>query len=944
MKTLRQLQTIIAEQLELQAQALAARQSAGMLADTFDIIGEGRQDLREEGRFSLKGYASVSPDITMLSDVREWAASSREMLGEDRIATELRLGGVEPELDERKTELSDLRDQLKEEMGKDEPDAALIGKLSAEIENKQKMVDTQQKIVDDYKAQLEKINAQLENIQKQVDAHKDAIGTKIAEQSYAASVRDIKDDETTMKELLKTPYADYTDEQKADLQKFLQVDQGDAIPEHVEGFKESFIVAQAKGAMRPDAMLERYEDMSLEQLQAQLDPETGEFVGLSGKQAKLADARLKEVISPEDFIALHEQRQAAFAQTPEGQLKQTLKDRAEQEREAKRQQRLAERRREYAERQELREDKRHIDMVSKPLVQLPGRFFQAFDRRSGIERTGRQRLTDLREGVGEQKRDVMEDANLTIRQRQQQIERIEKESAKRRIQIEKDIAEAKKKAFADVLNSFKNMFRDMLIRETEYMAQSAIREWWLGRQGWENDQMGGYQRATPVGGGSFPISVNIPTGNAPVRSDTGRTYVGSPTGATGGGNVAQPLYYQPAGGGAAPMQITIPQGDNRYYAPDGRVFADQESYERQMKLESGDRGTGFDIGANIATLGLHALGEEHLWSRWDDPDTGERPFLAEAGQLATDAATAWGAKKYVLGPAYDFAKSALGFGTQAADATSVVGQSLDIPFAELADVSTVGAETVSSVSGLPPELTQIADVSFQPVSTASGLPSELTQVADVNFEPVTRGISDATKAGIEKGIKQVDNTGLKDVVAEGGKEGAQGFWQGIMDNPAVEIGGDALSLHSLFKATGHLGRDADSREARMGQEVNPYNILIDEIFGETWGELGGNLWQGAKNVGGFGKELGGGAVDFLGDIGGFIADIPGTLNRTSGTGNWFTQTAKDVGGFFGDTFGKDSWRSVTDLFGGMGDWFSFDHPVNDAIARRAGARYAQQKM
>ena len=342
-----------------------------------------------------------------------------------------------------------------------------------------------------------------------------------------------------------------------------------------------------------------------------------------------------------------------------------------------------------------------------------------------------------------------------------------------------------------------------------------------------------------------------------------------------------------------------------------------------MKLESGDRGTGFDIGANIATLGLHALGEEHLWSRWDDPDTGERPFLAQAGQLATDAATAWGAKKYVLGPAYDFAKSALGFGTQAADATSVVGQSLDIPFAELADVSTIGAETVSSVSGLPPEL---------------------TQVADVNFEPVTRGISDATKAGIEEGMKQVDAEPLTKIVEEGGKEGASGFWQGLMDNPVVEFGGDALSLHSLFKATGHLGRDADSREARMGQEVNPYNILIDEIFGETWGELGGNLWQGAKNVGGFGKELGGGILDFAGDIGGFIADIPGTLNRTSGTGNWFTQTAKDVGGFFGDTFGKDSWRSVTDLFGGMGDWFSFDHPVNDAIARRAGARYAQQKM
>ena len=61
------------------------------------------------------------------------------------------------------------------------------------------------------------------------------------------------------------------------------------------------MVAQAKEAMSGASMVERYEDMSLEQLQAQLDPETGEFVGLSGKQAKLADARLKEVISPEDF-------------------------------------------------------------------------------------------------------------------------------------------------------------------------------------------------------------------------------------------------------------------------------------------------------------------------------------------------------------------------------------------------------------------------------------------------------------------------------------------------------------------------------------------------------------------------------------------------------------------------------------------------------------------
>ena len=164
-----------------------------------------------------------------------------------------------------------------------------------------------------------------------------------------------------------------------------------------------------------------------------------------------------------------------------------------------------------------------------------------------------------------------------------------------------------------------------------------------------------------------------------------------------------------------------------------------------------------------------------------------------------------------------------------------------------------------------------------------------------------------------------------------------------MDNPAVEVGGDALTYHAVMKQLTKPLQDFDSVEAREGKETNPYNILWDEILGESWGEFGGKAWQGAKNVGGLAKEVGGGAVDFLGDIGGFVADIPGTLNRTSGTGNWFTQTAKDVGGFFSDTFGKDSWRSVTDLFGGMGDWFSFDHPVNDDIARRAGARYAQRQ-
>ena len=376
--------------------------------------------------------------------------------------------------------------------------------------------------------------------------------------------------------------------------------------------------------------------------------------------------------------------------------------------------------------------------------------FQAFDRRGQLDRTGREKLSDLREDTGERRRDVMEDANLTIRQRSQQIERIEKESAKRRIQIEKDIAEAKKKAFSDVLDSFKNMFRDMLIRETEYMAQSQIREWWLGRQGWEQDGYGGYQRATPGGGGSLPIAVNIPLGDQSVRSDSGRTFVGSPTGYSGGNVSQQPLYYQPSGG-VAPTLITRPEGDNRYYAPDGRIFSDQDSYERQMNLESGDRGGGFEIGANIASLGLHSLMEDQIWSRFEDEETGERPWWAQAGQVAGDITAGWAAKKYVLGPAYDAAKGLWSGGKAVATAGGeVLGPTLG-DATSLLDV----AEPVSTIPGLPAELTEVANVSFEPITTVvpdalpaiPDIPAELQQVADVNFEPVTQGISEATEAG-----------------------------------------------------------------------------------------------------------------------------------------------------------------------------------------------------
>ena len=921
----------IAEQLEVQARMYEARTSSEALADTFKGIGEEHADLKETGAFSLRDVLYLDPETRIDSGVKDWVQGSRVGLIGQREGIMPRLLESQDALSADESELKDLKDQLETEKGKEDIDASEVARLSAEIENKQKVVDNQKKIVEDYTKQVEAINKQLEDIQTQLDAHESAIGKQLQLQKEREEGFRVEGEKEQIGELLKTPYEQYTPEQQELFQRLMTQEGTDYAPEHVKGFKEAFTAVQEARVTSPHKMGAVYDALSYEQLMAQYDTDTGEFKGLPKQQQQMAKDRLMKVATPEQLLELHDKEQAAYAASPEGMYKQSLKDRQEAEREAKRQQRLAERRREYAERKQLREDTRHIDFVAKPLVQLPGRFIQAFDRRGAIDRSGRQRLSDLRESVGEQKRDVMEDANLTIRQRSQQLERIEKESAKRRIQIEKDIAEAKKKAFSDVLDSFKNMFRDMLIRETEYMAQSQIREWWLGRQGWEQDGYGGYQRQTPGGGGSLPIAVNIPFGDQSVRSDTGGTFVGSPAGLRGG-NVSQPMYYQ--GGGAAPRLITRPEGDTRFYAPDGRIFSDQESYKRQMELETGekDRGGIFDIGVNIATLGTHQLGEEHLWSRWDDPETGDRPWWATAGQWGQDYAVGEYISKPVLGFAWDAVKSggssaldALGFGGQAADVANVVDTT-----SGLGEVFGPTLDTVSS------GFSQVSDFgplkeSMSGLSAIPEIPPELQQVADVNFEPVTRGISEATKQGIEEGMSQVDGDPLMKVVEDSGKEGAQGFWQGLMDNPAVEVGGDALAYHSVMSQITKPLQDFDSIEAQQGKETNPYNILIDEIFGETWGEFGGNLWQGAKNVGGFAKELGGGAVDFLGDIGGFVADIPGTLNRTSGTGNWFTQTGKDIGGFFGDTFGKDSWRSVTDLFAGMGDWFSFDHPVNDEM-------------
>ena len=59
-----------------------------------------------------------------------------------------------------------------------------------------------------------------------------------------------------------------------------------------------------------------------------------------------------------------------------------------------------------------------------------------------------------------------------------------------------------------------------------------------------------------------------------------------------------------------------------------------------------------------------------------------------------------------------------------------------------------------------------------------------------------------------------------------------------------------MSYHAVMKQLTKPLQDFDSVEAREGKETNPYNILWDEILGETWGEFGGKAWQGAKNVGG----------------------------------------------------------------------------------------------
>ena len=125
-------------------------------------------------------------------------------------------------------------------MGKEDIDAALIGKLSAEIENKQKVVDNQKKIVEDYTKQVEAINKQLEAVQTQLDAHESAIGKQLQLQKEREEGFRIEGEKEQIQELLKTPYEQYTPEQQELFQRVMTQEGMDYAPEHVKGFKEAF--------------------------------------------------------------------------------------------------------------------------------------------------------------------------------------------------------------------------------------------------------------------------------------------------------------------------------------------------------------------------------------------------------------------------------------------------------------------------------------------------------------------------------------------------------------------------------------------------------------------------------------------------------------------------------------------------------------------------------
>ena len=206
------------------------------------------------------------------------------------------------------------------------------------------------------------------------------------------------------------------------------------------------------------------------------------------------------------------------------------------------------------------------------------------------------------------------------------------------------------------------------------------------------------------------------------------------------------------------------------------------------------------------------------------------------------------------------------------------------------------------------------------VDTATTMPWDVLGALETGGA-ATGGTAATTTGGTTAATTTTPTFGPLHTSLSGAEAGGTSFMDSFFGQ-SLQGAGTALTGAYIF---GELARDRGSAEELAGQNTNPFlNVL---------GDASGQVWEGIKGTPGFVAELGEGAWDFAKDIGGFVADIPRALNDTSGTGNWFTQTAKDIGGFFGDTFGKDSWRSVTDFFG-------FDNTWNDEMAYRAGMRHA----
>ena len=179
-------------------------------------------------------------------------------------------------------------------------------------------------------------------------------------------------------------------------------------------------------------------------------------------------------------------------------------------RQRKQLQREMERRQRYGERRQLRADTQQFNKMISPLISIPRRYIAAHDKQGDIELRGAHRMEDLRGRTAERRTDIMTDPTLTLRQQYQQMTQLEREHARRRKEIERDVTESKKRAFNEVFESFGNLFRDMLVRETEYMAQSQLRDWWLGQRGWGQDGYGGYRRIDDSsGGGVFHLCLDF---------------------------------------------------------------------------------------------------------------------------------------------------------------------------------------------------------------------------------------------------------------------------------------------------------------------------------------------------------------------------------------------------------------------------------------------------